>query len=127
MQYLPLNTNSVCYLTLERAAQRYAHDMGVWRKLREILPTPWRETRYENCVSQLETEARGVLEFLELPWDPQVLRYRDRLKTKSVSSPTYEAVSRPLYTTAIGRWKNYEKYFGPALEILRPSIEAFGY
>lgn len=127
MQYLPLNTNSVCYLTLERAAHRYAHDMGVWRKLREILPTPWRETRYENCVTQLETEARAALEFLELPWDAEVLQYRDRLKTKSVSSPTYEAVSQPLYTSAIARWKNYEKYLGPSLEILQPSITAFGY
>src|SRR2546427_3825665 len=34
MQYLPLNANSVCFLTLERAAKRYAHDMGVWLKLR---------------------------------------------------------------------------------------------
>jgi tetratricopeptide (TPR) repeat protein len=127
MQYLPLNTNSVCYLTLERAARRYANDMGTWLKYREIICAPWLEVRYEDCVLHLEREARRALQFLELPWDPQVLDYRDRLKTKAVNSPTYEAVSQPLYTSAIGRWKNYRKYLEPCLEILQPCLEAFGY
>jgi len=127
MQYLPLNTNSVCYLTLERAARRYANDMGIWRKFRETICAPWLEVRYEDCVLHLEREARRALAFLELPWDPQVLGYRDRLKTKAVNSPTYEAVSQPLYTSAIGRWKNYRKYLEPWQEILQPCLEAFGY
>ena len=125
MQYLPLNTNSVCFLTLERTARRYALDMGIWTRFREIAATPWLEVRYEDCVHQLEREARRALEFLGLPWDPRVLRYRDNLKTKAVSSPTYEAVSQPLYTSAIGRWKNYAKYLEPSLPILEPSIAAF--
>ena len=127
MQYLPLNTNSVCFLTLERTARRFAHDMGIWRRFREIACTPWLEVRYEDCVTQLEREARLALEFLGLPWDPQVLQYRERLKSKAVASPTYEAVSQPLYTSAIGRWKHYSKYLESCLEILQPSIEAFGY
>jgi tetratricopeptide (TPR) repeat protein len=127
MQYLPLNTNSVCFLTLERTARRYAHDLGVWRRLRDTLCTPWLEIHYEDCVRELEREARRALEFLGLPWDAGVLEYRDRLKAKPVGSPTYEAVSQPLYTSAIGRWRNYRKFLEPCYEILRPSIEAFGY
>lgn len=127
MQYLPMNTNSVCFLTPERTARRYAHDMAVWRSLREMDGMEWLEVRYENCVADLEREARRALEFLGLPWDPQVLQYRERLKEKSVSSPTYESVSKPLYTTAINRWKNYQKYLEPSLDILAPYVEAFGY
>ena len=127
MQYLPLNPNSVCFLTLERTAQRYANDMGIWRKLREMIASPWLEVRYEDAVRDLEKQARRALEFLGLPWEPQVLDYRDRLRQKAVASPTYEAVSKPLYTRAIGRWKNYEKYLEPCLPILQPSIETFGY
>jgi hypothetical protein len=108
------------------AAQRYAHDMGIWRRLRETICSPWLEVRYEDCVMRLEREARRALEFLQLPWDPQVLGYRDRLITKAVNSPTYEAVSQPLYTSAIGRWKDYRKYFEPCLEILQTCISAFG-
>jgi hypothetical protein len=127
MQYLPLNTNSVCFLTLEGTARRYAHDMSLWLKLRGLICAPWLEVHYEHCVAHLEQEARRALEFLGLPWDPQVLDYRNRLKTKAVASPTYEAVSKPLYTSAIGRWKNYEKYLQPCAAILDTCVEAFGY
>jgi tetratricopeptide (TPR) repeat protein len=127
LQYLPLNTNSVCFLTLERAARRYAHDMGVWLILRDKISAPWLEIRYENCVANLEHEARRALDFLGLPWDSQVLKYRERLKNKAVSSPTYEAVSKPLYASAIGRWKHYQKHLEQAFEILQPCIDAFGY
>ncbi len=127
MQFLPLNTNSVCYLSLERAVARYQVDMGVWLRLRDKLPGGSIEVRYEDAVGDLEREARRSLDFLELPWNPEVLNYRDRLKEKAVSSPTYEAVSKPLYTSSIGRWKHYEKHFAPLLERLQPFVDAFGY
>jgi tetratricopeptide (TPR) repeat protein len=126
-QYLPLNPNSVCFLTLERAAQRYATDMAVWRKLRDIIASPWIEIRYEDTVRQLEQEARRILAFLDLPWDPQVLHYRERLAHKTLSSPTYEAVREPVHSRAVGRWKNYAPFLEPCLPILQPSIDAFGY
>jgi len=127
MQYLPLNPNSVCFLTLERTARRYAADLGVWRKLREMVSSPWLEVRYEDTVMDLEKSARRAVDFLGLPWESNVLAYRDRLREKAVASPTYEAVGQPLYTRAIGRWKHYEKFLEPCLPILQPSIDAFGY
>ena len=127
LQYLPLNPNSVCFLTLERTARRFATDLAAWRRLRDLIASPWLEVRYEDTVGNLEREARRALEFLGLPWEEQVLNYRDRLKTKVVGSPTYEAVSQPLYTRAIGRWKNYQEFLEPYLPILQPAVEAGGY
>jgi len=127
MQYMPLNTNSVCYLTLERAAARYALDMGAWLKWREALPTIWLQVRYEDTVRDLEGEARRALAFLGLPWHEQVLRYRERLRQKPVSSPTYADVSQPVYTKAVGRWRHYLKHLEPCLPVLQPFLEAFGY
>ena len=127
MQYLPLNANSVCFLTLERTARRYANDLAAWRKFREMIASPWLEVRYEDAVADLEKEARRALDFLGLAWEPQVLNYRERLRQKAVGSPTYEAVSQPLYTRAVGRWKHYQKFLEPFLPILQPSIAAFGY
>jgi hypothetical protein len=127
MQYLPINPNSVCFLSLERTARRYANDLGVWRQLREKVASPWLEVRYEDTVANLEREARRTLEFLGLPWEPQVLGYRERLKEKAVASPTYQAVGEPIYTRAVGRWRNYEGFLKPVLPILQPFIQAFGY
>jgi tetratricopeptide (TPR) repeat protein len=127
MQYLPLNSNSIYFLTLERAAQRYTNDIGFWLKLRDRIASPWLEVRYEDTVAKLETEVRRTLEFLGLPWEPGVLDYRDRLKQKAVASPTYEAVSKPLYTRAIGRWRHYQEFLEPYLGVLEPALKAFGY
>ena len=56
-----------------------------------------------------------------------MLNYREQLKTKAIASPTYEAVSKPLYTSSIARWKHYAQYFEPHLSRLRRFVEAFGY
>ena len=128
LRYLPLNSISVEFLDVQRTAERYANDMSAWLKFRELLDSPWCEVRYEDTVSNLESQARRALSTLGLAWDDQVLDYRERLlATKQVTSPTYEAVAEPIYTRAIGRWKNYERLLEPAMQILEPFIREFGY
>ena len=48
-------------------------------------------------------------------------------ETSVIMTPSYEAVTRPINTKAIGRWRNYSAHFAKAEEILAPAIEAFGY
>src|SRR5262249_1190754 len=125
--YLPLNPLSVSFLTLERAARRYALDMTAWLKLRERFPLPWLEVRYEHTVADLPHQARRVLEFLGLPWDGAVLRFDEHARQRAVLSPTYAAVTQPLHAKAIGRWRRYADYLEPILPILEPLVRAFGY
>jgi glutamyl-Q tRNA(Asp) synthetase len=80
-----------------------------------------------RCRTEFEQAIYEDLAWLGLAWEPQVLNYRERARRKAVGSPTYEAVSQPLYTRAIGRWKHYQKFLEPCLPILEPSIDAFGY
>ena len=128
LRYLPLNAVSVRFLDVKRTAERYALDMSAWLKFRDLIETPWCEVRYEDTVADLEAQARRSLDTLGVPWDNQVLNYRDRLmQSKQVTSPTYEAVAQPIYSHAIGRWKNYERLLEPALATLEPFIREFGY
>ncbi|HEX2476097.1 MAG TPA: sulfotransferase [Lacipirellulaceae bacterium] len=128
LRYLPLNAVSVQFLDAERTAQRYAKDMTAWLRLRDALDVSWCEVRYEDTVADLEKQARRALDMLGLPWQDQVLNYRQRLHgMKHVTSPTYEAVAQPIYTRAVGRWKNYEQLLAPTFEILAPFIREFGY
>jgi tetratricopeptide (TPR) repeat protein len=128
LRYLPLNAVSVRFLDVKRTAERYVLDMTAWLKFREIVQTPWREVRYEDTVANVETQARRALETLGLPWHEQVLGYRERLVAeKQVTSPSYEAVAQPIYSTAIGRWRNYARALEPALEVLEPFVKEFGY
>jgi Flp pilus assembly protein TadD len=125
--YLPLNPLSVSFLTLERAARRYALDLGGWLKLRELFPLPWLEVRYEDTVTDLHGQARRVLEFLQLPWDPVVLEFHEHARKRAVLSPTYADVAQPVHSGAIGRWRHYADYLEPVLPILEPLVKALGY
>lgn len=126
-QDLPLNPVSVQYLCIEETASKYAATMRFWLKMKDMLQVEWTIARYEDSVADLEGQARRVLSFLDLDWNEDVLRYDQHAREKHVHSPTYEAVTKPVYRSSIGRWKNYEKYLEPAMPILKPFVEAFGY
>ena len=126
LRYLPINPVSVCFLTLERAVDRFLLDMGAWLRMREMT-RGWIEVRYEQTVANLEQQTKRVLEALSLPWDNSVLDYRERAARKPVRSPSYEEIARPIFTTSIGRWQNYERHLGPALDKLSPLLTALGY
>lgn len=127
LQQLPLNTVSVNYLSLEQTVRDYVRIMQMWQQFREQIQNPWIEVRYEDTVADLESQARRVLNFLGLPWDDAVLEYRQRAHEKHVHSPTYVAVTQPVYTSSIGRWRSYADLLAPYLDKLKPWVETFGY
>jgi hypothetical protein len=82
------------------------------------------EVQYENLVRDTEPELRRVCEFLELPWDPTILRYyeraEDRLAEMVRDLPSEEGkpmrpadhrreahllTSKPPDPTRLARWK----------------------
>lgn len=126
LRILPLNPVSVCFLTPQRAADRYALDISSWLKMREMIDD-WIEVRYEDTVVDLPLQVRRVLSLLEIEWDDNVLNYREHAKQRFVASPTYEAVGKPVFTTSLGRWQNYHRQLAPVLERLEPLVESLGY
>jgi hypothetical protein len=49
-----------------------------------------------------------VIEFLGLPWDAGCTRFHESRRV--VRTLSYDQVNRPLYTTSVARWRNYEKH-----------------
>jgi hypothetical protein len=127
LRYLPLNPVSVNYLTLDRLLNKYSLDMRAWLRFRDLLGDNWLEVRYEDVVRNLRPQAQRALEFLGLPWRDSVLGYRNRPDRNVIKSPSYETVARPIYTTAIGRWRSYENQLQPVLPALEQFLERFGY
>lgn len=127
MQYLPIGPVASTFLTFEETVNEYVSVMDSWRILKVNIQNPYLEIRYEDLVQDIGASARRVLEFLDLPWDPRVLEFNQHAKDKRVHSPTYADVIKPIYKSAIGRWKNYEPYLEPHLEKLEPFVKAFGY
>ncbi len=127
MQAWPLLPDTVPWLSLETTIQHYALLTSYWQALKPCLGEFALEVRYEDTVENVEATARRTLEFLGLPWNERVLHFYEDAQKKIVRSPTFAEVGKPIYKTAIARWKNYEKYFEPHLKTLEPVLKSLGY
>lgn len=122
-----MNKAMVQFTSLEGTARHYAEVMKLWLHYRDALGLSYLETRYEDLVEDLESNARAWLAFLGEPWDDAVLNYHEHARKQYVSTPSYEGVKEGVYRKASGRWKHYEKQLEPVMEILQPYIDIFGY
>jgi tetratricopeptide (TPR) repeat protein len=125
--FVPVAQTSSAYLTLEGTVGEYIFLMSVWRAVAPMLKSSALEVRYEDMVEDLESVSRRALEFVGVAWDERVLAFHEHARQKTVRSPTYADVTKPVFKRAVGRWRNYEKYLAPYLEKLEPFVKAFGY
>jgi tetratricopeptide (TPR) repeat protein len=126
-QNIPLNAANVNFLSFEHLAKHYADLMDIWLAVREWEGFAWLEVRYEDTVAALEKEGRRVTEFLGLAWEAGQARFYEKSRTKQLYSPTYQDVTRPVYSRSVARWHAYEKYLAPILPALEPYCRKFGY
>ncbi len=127
MQNFQENTATVNFLTIKDAAWFYAETMGLWDQYQDIFPLRVHPIRYEDLVANPETEMRKLLSFLGLEWSGSVLDYAKRAQRRHVPTPSYSRVVKPIYSTSVGRYKQYAKSLRPIEGILRSYVEAFGY
>lgn len=113
--------------TLESTAAIYEKVMGLYLAQRSRLSVASMEVRYEDLVRELEESVRRILSFLGLPFDPAVLRYHEKAKNRHISTPSYEAVTEPVHTASIGRWKKYASVMETVRARLSPFVQAFDY
>lgn len=100
--------------TLGRYYQRYKTMMERWHQV--LPPGQILDVRYEDTVADLEGQARRLLDYLGLPWDPACLDfYRHK---RAITTASHTQVRKPLYSTSVARWKRFEQHLGPLLEIV---------
>jgi Flp pilus assembly protein TadD len=127
MQTFEMNPAMAQFLDLEDTAKFYQTVMHLLRHYRDTLGIAMLTTRYEDIVTDLEGSARRMLEFLGLPWDPAVLQYYRSAQTRRVYTPSYQAVTQPIYQRASGKWKTYAAQLHPILPMLEDLVHSFGY
>lgn len=72
--------------------------------------------RYEAIVADLEAEARRMVDFLGLPWDPACLAFH-RTERQVLTASSWQ-VRQPIYRSSVGRWRHYQRHLGAMLQIL---------
>jgi hypothetical protein len=89
------------------------------RHWKDVLPSGRiLDVRYEDNVVNPEQEARRLLEYLGLPWDPACLKFHENKRTVRTASVTQ--VRKPIYSSSVARWKPFENYIAPLLETIHP-------
>ncbi|HEY1992006.1 MAG TPA: sulfotransferase [Gammaproteobacteria bacterium] len=127
MQGFDLNEAMRHFLSLEETARYYAAVMQVGAESAQQLGERVHQVRYEEVVADTESAARGLLEFLDLPWDAAVLEFSANSRGKRINTPSYSQVAEPIYTRAKRRWLKYQAQLAPVLPVLEPFVGRFGY
>jgi tetratricopeptide (TPR) repeat protein len=126
-QALKLNPAMVAFLDLERTVEFYAAVMDLWLHYRSVLGLNWIEIRYEDLIQDFEAQARQLLDHLGESWNDEVLRFHESAAKRYSNTPSYRDVTSPIYTRAMGRWRNYEPLLAPVSGRLGKYVTELGY
>jgi tetratricopeptide (TPR) repeat protein len=118
----PMDTCLSCYRQLFARGHEYSYDLQElghryrqYRRLmahwREVLPGRVLDLGYEDLVDDLEGQARRLLSFCGLPWQPRCLDFH--ASDRMVLTASAAQVRKPLYRSAIGRWQRYAAQLQP--------------
>ncbi|MGJ3258791.1 MAG: sulfotransferase [Rhodospirillales bacterium] len=101
--------------SLDDLANYYKSYHALMQHWRDVLPGGMLEIDYEAVVDDLEGEARRLIEYCGLDWEPACLDFH---KTKrDVATASNLQVRQPIYRSAVQAWKPYEAYLGPLLAL----------
>ena len=124
----PIDTCLSCYTKLFQHGQFFSYDlielaqfyadyqrlMAHWR---HVLPADsWLDIRYENIVSNLESEARKLIAYCDLKWDPACLDFHTT--KRQVRTASLIQVRNPIYTSSVERWRRFEQELTPLINHL---------
>lgn len=100
---------------LGRYHHQYQEQMAHWH---QVLPTgAILDIRYEEIVENLEASARRIIAYCGLPWDDACLRFYE--SPRLVMTSSLAQVRKPIYRSAVGRWRPDDEVLQPLLDGLR--------
>jgi tetratricopeptide (TPR) repeat protein len=100
---------------LGRYYVRYIELMKHWQRV--LPPGSILDLRYEDMVTDTEAQARRLLDYLGLPWDPRCLDFHQNKRVVKTASAAQ--VRRPVYRSSVARWTHFEAHVRPLLDIVQ--------
>lgn len=131
LQRHPMDSCYSMYKQLFRDAYPFSYDLNdlaeyyiayhrLMRHWNEVIAGVILSVRYEDLVTQTETEARRLLAHCGLEWQDQCLDYHRNRSASTTASATQ--VRQKVYTSSVGKWQHYAKELAP----LRQRLEQAG-
>lgn len=102
---------------LEELARYFVAYHGLMQHWNDVLPGVIHTIQYEELVDNIEGKTRQMLRACNLDWQPQCLKFYENKEASTTASTAQ--IRRPVYKSSVGKWKDYEEYLQPAVEILQ--------
>lgn len=127
MQRDPIDTCLSCYFqnfVLSLNFTMDLSDLANYYRQHERLMAHWRavlppgtilNVPYEELVDDQKGWTRKILEFLGLEWNERCLDFHNTNRT--VVTASFWQVRQKIYKNSVQRWRNYEKFIGPLLDL----------
>jgi tetratricopeptide (TPR) repeat protein len=125
----PVDTCFSCFSLLFTRDQSFTYDFGElgryylgyatlmehWRSV--LPPGVMIDVQYEDLVADLDGQARAIVDHCGLEWEEACLVfYKTNRQVKTASSVQ---VREPIYRTSVGRWRQFENFLRPLIEVLK--------
>ena len=122
-----INDAMINFLDWNNTIDFYNHIFDLYEFYQKELSLRSYEVKYENVVKNFDHEILKLLNFLNLDYEENLKKfYLTAQKRTKIFTPSYDQVINPLYSTSIGRWKNYQK-FADSQKYLQKWINKFNY
>ena len=87
--------------------------MDHWRR---VLPGRILDVNYEDIIADQEGQTHRLLSHVGVDWDPACLDFHTNASPTATASAAQ--VRQPLYASAVGRWRRYERELAPLAAML---------
>ncbi len=122
-----MNSTIFEYLTIDSLAKFYAATMTLGHVYFDKIDMPVHRHKHEALVANFDAEVERLCRFLGLDIDENMRNFVDTAMARDIRTPSAKQVRRGLNASGVAYWRNYERHLAPALPILQPWVEAFGY
>lgn len=114
--------------SIERLARAYVAAMACWLHHDEVFKPNVLVSRYEDLVADPAAQTRRLADFLGLKDASPLLNFDQHARDKGyIATPSYTQVIQPVNRKGLNRWHRYREALAPALPILAPMLEHWGY
>merc|ERR1711964_382339 len=79
----------------------------------------WQQDLHIDMLDVTDKNARAkLLEYIGLPWNDTIMAEERWRQVKVIKTCSYCQTRSPLYSSSVGRWRNYRAYLGDHFNML---------
>jgi tetratricopeptide (TPR) repeat protein len=109
--------------SLEGLGHYYRQYVGLMRHFDEVMPGRIHRVIHEELIENPEAEIRRLLDYLELPFEEECLRFYEN--DRAVWTPSSQQVRQPINRKGMDQWRPFEPWLGPLKAALGPVLDAY--